>query len=542
MPEPAPEVNPNLPATGAGIAVVLERVAAQERKIAAAGVAVAEAKLQLKEADAVFAEAQARHRAALDVYDAARRLYWKDQEAHRTVESAVTSAQKLLDAALREMDVVRAPLHSSRRTPLEVLGLIFEFCVDLDLSQQSPPDFRRQPFLLARVCSRWRRVALLHPRVWANIDISLDRIKSKNVPASRKYLSNMFTRAGKAAVKLRFSRCRESRSYDTPVVKILLPELRRCHSLHIDIHLCKNDTALPLLYAEFPALRQLRFDVQTDNPDIVDLTRLLPHTPVLCDLSGQYPFQDRTPHIPQLVTASLKYCSLMSVCNLLGIAPCLHTLRLESTRTPMRSSFPSLNDYVSRVETLTIMCDYARTTTLVDFARCARFTAVKSLSLIGRHEGAEARMEFFAHVAEHMGSTLTRLHVGLSHKVAQSLHLLLAALPLCSELSSFKLDAHFMAQSELSAVCEFLGSPSEDTSGIWVCPKLQTIDLDECRFSNCQPEAAIAVLLERRLEAANNDAIPVSLRLSGITNLVRPQTASRELCETIRRLLAPKAE
>ncbi|KZV91471.1 hypothetical protein EXIGLDRAFT_837111 [Exidia glandulosa HHB12029] len=455
-----PGLSTNLPATDAGVAVVLERVAAQEQKIAAAGVALADAKLQLTDADAVFAEAKARYQIVEKAFNAARDVYWKDLDAHRRVQSAVTSAQTLLDAAVREMDVVRAPLHPVRRTPLEVLGHIFEFYVDhLDLFEKTPADFRRQPFILAGVCSHWRRAALLHTRIWAGIDIRLDTIKSKNVPTWRTYLSTMLARAGKAALSLRIKRSREAMNYDAPLVKILHPALQRCHSLHIDIYrLKKKDNILPLVQAELPVLRRLRVEVTT----------------------------------------------------------------------------------------LTLECDTEEEDRMAEFFHHACFTAVTSLSLAGSDWAVQRRMALCKLAAQYMGSTLTTLHIelildiNLNRAFSGSMHLFFAGLSLCSELTCLKIDAAFRLQSELAELCEGLGTPSKDAgaSGIWVCPKLRTLDIGGCSFARECDQGAIAVMLERRLEAANNDAVAAVLRPSRITRVVHSRSASSALDAAIRAIFS----
>lgn len=539
-----PGLSTNLPPTDAGIAVVLERVAAQERKIAAAGVALADAKLQLTDADAVFAEAKSRYQILEDAFNAARSVYWKDLDTHRRVQSAVTSAQSLLDEAVREMVVVRAPLHPVRRTPLEVLGLIFEFYVDhLDLFEKTPANFRRQPFILAGVCSHWRRAALLHTRIWAGIDIRLDTIKSKNVPTWRQYLMTMFARAGKAALSLRIKRSREAMNYDAPLVKILHPALQRCHSLHINIYrLNKKDNILPLVQAELPVLRRLRVEVQgTDRA--VDLTRCLRHAPMLRSLAGCFHGRGDTLHLPELVGASLESCSLAFACNLLQSAGSLRTLRLK-TSMDYDSPLPPVSDHVSQVTTLTLECDAEEEDRMAEFFHHACFTAVTSLSLAGPDWAVQRRMALFRLAAQHLGSTLTTLHIQLIRDIqlnrAFSMHLFFTGLSLCSELTHLKLDATFRLQSELAELCEFLGTPSKDAgaSGIWVCPKLRTLDIGGCSFARECDQGAIATMLERRLEAANNDAVAAVLRPSRITRVVHSRSACSALDAAIRALFS----
>ncbi|KZV91466.1 hypothetical protein EXIGLDRAFT_769905 [Exidia glandulosa HHB12029] len=433
------------------------------------------------------------------------------------------------------------------RTPFEVLGLIFELCVGQDLSEMDQRDVLQRvpqrPFILAGVCKQWHRAALLHPRVWANINLSLLHVKSKNVPTWRSYLSTMISRSGKAPLALRITRRgRESKKYDAQLVRKLLPELHRCHWLHIGIHLLftNDDTALPILHARFPTLRQLHLDVGILS-DSVDLTRFLPYTPLLRSLTGEFPFHSSdTLHMPQLLTASLQSCSMLSVAALLGSAPSLQTLNFDTGVFFMFRLPPLSTECISGVENLTIICDAYGIPPMVEFARYVRFTALTSLTLSGQQDGAEARLTFFAHAAEHMGSTLTSLRAELNNRIGEALRLLLTGLSFCSQLASLELSALFGTKSQLAELCEFLSAPPEGMP--WACPQLHSIDLRGCSFEKECDEGAIAEMLKRRLEAANDDATPVAVRPKRISRVVNPRYPSSALVAAIRALLLPKPE
>ncbi|KZV90390.1 hypothetical protein EXIGLDRAFT_750675 [Exidia glandulosa HHB12029] len=312
----------NIPATEVDAAVIIAHAAVQQSKIDAAAAVLAEAKLQLSDADAVFAEAQSRFKAAETAYEGAK----------TRGKRLVLDAQRALDEALHDMSVIRAPFHPIRRTPPEVLGAIFEFCVDLDLSQTSSPEFktcRLQPFTLARVCRLWRCAALMQHRVWSNINITLDGITLATAPQWRQYLSNMFARSGKSMLNLRVSREDDASSADGPIIRMILPELQRCDTLVISMstigHDDHDDFALRILQAELPALRELHLDISWMHHSI-DPSSLLRHTPLLRNLGSRFSFAGTRLNMPHLVSATLEQCSAADACLILASAKSLQTV------------------------------------------------------------------------------------------------------------------------------------------------------------------------------------------------------------------------
>ncbi|KAF8650226.1 hypothetical protein AX16_005341 [Volvariella volvacea WC 439] len=55
--------------------------------------------------------------------------------------------------------------------PTEILSVIFESSLSQPI--HIPPDFTQPPWLLTRICSHWRRVALNTPSLWCEIDFDL---------------------------------------------------------------------------------------------------------------------------------------------------------------------------------------------------------------------------------------------------------------------------------------------------------------------------------------------------------------------------------
>ncbi|KZW01427.1 hypothetical protein EXIGLDRAFT_745170 [Exidia glandulosa HHB12029] len=143
---PAHGPGANLPASPADRVLILDRLAVQQRSIDAATRLLATAKLKLREADDELTAAEARIEAAEAVFDAAMSEYRREKRAHHKVDAGVFAAQALLDEAVDEASIIRAPFHPIRRTPPEVLGLIFELCVS-----PSPYWRGKQPFMLSHM-------------------------------------------------------------------------------------------------------------------------------------------------------------------------------------------------------------------------------------------------------------------------------------------------------------------------------------------------------------------------------------------------------
>ncbi|KZV90117.1 hypothetical protein EXIGLDRAFT_838056 [Exidia glandulosa HHB12029] len=529
--------NANCPATESDTAVIIQRVAVQQEKIDAATSALAEANQKLTEADSVFAEAQARFKAVEDAYNVAKYAFWDEERAHSRVRGGVANAQKLLNEAVCDMNVIRAPFHPVRRTPLEVLGLIFEFCVDLDLSQTSTTEFtncRLQPFRLARVCRLWRRAALMNPRVWTNIDLPLDDIRTRNATAWRRYLSNMFARAGKSSLNLRFARRRDPMSLDLPLIKVFLPELRRCDTLVFSVRdIGKGDAVLSILQAELPLLRDLHLD-EAYLATAVDRTSILRHTPMLRTYAGRFQFGGTRLDMPKLLSASLEACSTQTACTIIGAAGSLKTLELDFLPFDDSTSLISPHDHPSQVKFLTITYDGQQSAVMASFARYTRFTAMERLVLQGDRPGFEARMTFFANAAQNMGSSLRRLTVQLASEYSQSLHLLFAGLSHCSSLTYLEFNALFRL-TEITKICDYLGSPCD--SGSWPCPKLQILDIVGCHFGETCDQGVILSFIERRIAAAKDESVASSLRPKPLCRVFPPSSVSPEVAANILTLL-----
>ncbi|KZW01804.1 hypothetical protein EXIGLDRAFT_602621, partial [Exidia glandulosa HHB12029] len=95
------------------------------------------------------------------------------EEHHRLQISVQDDARRKCDTQRAELDRQYALFHPVRKVPLEILGHIFEMCLE-GLSIDDFPgaedsdilNRQRQPFDLAAVCRRWRSASLSYPRAW----------------------------------------------------------------------------------------------------------------------------------------------------------------------------------------------------------------------------------------------------------------------------------------------------------------------------------------------------------------------------------------
>ncbi|KZV92421.1 hypothetical protein EXIGLDRAFT_718311 [Exidia glandulosa HHB12029] len=450
------------------------------------------------------------------------------------------SRQRLLDDALREPAVHHSPLNPTRRTPLEVLGLIFEFCVDVDLSQTPTPEFaklcRAQPFLLASVCITWRRAALACPRVWSNIDFDISKVNMHGVASQCNYFSNVFSRAGRSTVNLRFACRRRVLDHDTPLMKLLLVELQRCDTLVISIERMENHHAtLSVFLADFPKLRYLHLDVSALDL-AVDRTRLFPHTPLLRSIAGRFIFEGTKLCLPNLVSASLDFANAAGACAVLQSARSIQNLNLHIRGKHPENELLTPRKYPS-VKTLAIRYHHHSSAPIVDLARYSRFTGLNRLDLCGGRVGTLARMTFLSLAAVHMGSSLTRLCLEIGEDSAHVLELLFSSLSLCPKMTHLTFTAHF-GRLDICRLCEYLATPS--ATGTWPCPNLEELDLVECVFNSSRDPAFIVSFIGRRMAAALDEKVVPSSRPKPLLRVLPPTTASAELRADILALLSAR--
>lgn len=128
-----------------------------------------------------------------DVHDAAARMreteaiYEQHKHLLADARTFLDQVQQRRDAQLHAVAAQRAFLHPVRKMPVEILGHIFELCLEdssAHVDRENNRNLvyvllcqararRRQPFLLAAVCRRWRAASLACPRAWSHLVLDL---------------------------------------------------------------------------------------------------------------------------------------------------------------------------------------------------------------------------------------------------------------------------------------------------------------------------------------------------------------------------------
>ncbi|KZW01432.1 hypothetical protein EXIGLDRAFT_718530 [Exidia glandulosa HHB12029] len=484
----AHESGANLPASAADTVVVLERLAVQQEKIDAATRVLPNATPKLQHADRDLAET-ARPQASKSGYSHV-------QVAHSKATAGVTKAQNLLDETVNEIAVPRdAPLPPLRRTPPEVLGVIFEFCVYQDLDPR--PDFgprsnspeRSQPFILAGVCKFWRIAALMHPRVWAYIDLDFHSIDHDAPARWHQYLSNLLARSGASPLHIRcqWLQCRNT---DRPFVHALLPHLHRCATLVLSISGTESGfhSAAPIINAYLPALRTLRLYA----------TDFLYSS--LTDVKGR---------LPLLTHVWLLCCSSRDVSFLLEAAPVITSLHLDRLDVSPHIQARSPPLVYSSLKSLTIRdCETDPVACLTDNIH---FTALDALAAPGGSLGGYSRTVSIQLVTRTTIS-LTQLSLSCGDISKNTASVLRTALLRCRSLQRIKILTRFDRDgTSLQRFCDLFGRPADD--GSWLCPSLTVIDISTCTFlidSACGVQSLCELVRNRTSAAVDDTTAPTT--------------------------------
>ncbi|EJD42306.1 hypothetical protein AURDEDRAFT_186090 [Auricularia subglabra TFB-10046 SS5] len=222
-------------------------------------------------------EAQTKFREIEDQYQLHKALV-NDTAAY------LSRSKTTYDSQLASLATHRAFLHPVRKTPLDVLGYIFELCYDqlqtteaLSVEKADIRTRQRQPFRLAAVCRRWRAASLANPRSWAYLELSFDHVKSGHPPAFVAYVQTVVSRARAVPLDVCLTRKRESKSHHKQLAVAVADALCNCVTIQLRLHnICSGDTLLPILTAHTPMLVEARVDLPSVSATVLAETRVFP--------------------------------------------------------------------------------------------------------------------------------------------------------------------------------------------------------------------------------------------------------------------------
>ncbi|KAJ7782631.1 hypothetical protein B0H16DRAFT_1356984 [Mycena metata] len=149
-----------------------------------------------------------------------------------------------------------------RQVPVEVLEVIFRLC--LPQTDYIVPDSKEAPLVLCRVCSAWRKVALVTPRLWCSLSLHLGRRPG----AWKTFLESWLGRSGQLPLSLSIESDPTVQVYqyfNDHIVKLLLKHAKRWHRLRLDV---PSSSLTKLLNASFPLLEHLEIDARNPFPGL----------------------------------------------------------------------------------------------------------------------------------------------------------------------------------------------------------------------------------------------------------------------------------
>ncbi|EJD45416.1 hypothetical protein AURDEDRAFT_151968 [Auricularia subglabra TFB-10046 SS5] len=489
-------LDPNRFASGTEAATVSARARLEQATVAIATERLDLAEESLHNAKARFVEAEAAYhlqKAALD-----------DATAYQAL------ARQQLAESLQQLATTKALLHPVRKTPPEILGMIFGYClVDLPLHDIFDVDNalvrarQCQPFQLAAVCRRWREVSLSCPAAWTTLELVLDDVDDKE-QAWLDYVTCILTRSASAPVDVRIARTRDSYAEDKKLVDLIHNAMPRCSSLFLramDIRDAADSLTLLLTAPSAPRLHTLHLDVINISAFLRHLP-LLPHAPKLQFFQTTVPLCSTQASFPAMTCMTFDSAAVNSsnsrddIVALAQMAPNLATLTL----TNCAAGAIVHHDPVTLPLSMLYIVQGFDDGLAVNFVRQCRLPRLRWLKLCGPEAASAERIRMVAAILPH-APALTSLV--FSTVRADDIAALCHTLRLAGALAGLCIRKTTFTHATLRLLCDTLGRLAEGDAAEWACPALTTLDLEACTFSADCAQDDIVQLVSRRLAAAS---------------------------------------
>ncbi|KAF8178673.1 hypothetical protein K438DRAFT_1977900 [Mycena galopus ATCC 62051] len=134
----------------------------------------------------------------------------------------------------------------SREIPVEVLEVIFRFCIQEDYVKPSP---LQAPLLLCQICSVWRRVVLATPFLWCSLSVNLNRRPGM----WKDFLEGWLGRCGKTPISIRFEGD-HNQYFNDHITRWLWKSVKTWRRLQLD---CDSSAMTKLFNSSMPMLETL---------------------------------------------------------------------------------------------------------------------------------------------------------------------------------------------------------------------------------------------------------------------------------------------
>lgn len=461
---------------------------------------------KVEHAEAAQREAEAQFREIEVQYLAAK-------EALDDYVSYTSEARRRRDAQAEAITTQHSLLHPMRKTPTEVLGLIFELCLpQLDVLEvpeaytaQRVRERQRQPLRLAAVCKRWREACLSWPRVWRFLDVHFNTDAGSLNVTHLKSVRLVLARSGACPLTIRIARpIRQAKpnvaQSQTSILRELVPAMARCQFFGILAHFEADMGLSTLVTSATPALVDIF--IWSLCPGGLSTMRIFPDAPKLSSLQGRLQRFDARTAFPSLRTAILHEAVSSTQQDdlrfILSTSPELRTIAIQSPRVSHSNYAPLVAPSVHEL----VAYDAGDSHLL---AERFVFPNLSDISLSCTMMSSRMLATFLKAVSM-TSPTITIVSIDdlSSKKIVEATSVITSF----GSLQSLTFRYGTLDRLALDTLWSSLdvSTPGEP----WPCPLLHAVHLVACNFAeDCDPEHLLDVL-RRRIAAAmaEDDAAP----------------------------------
>lgn len=422
--------------------------------------------------------------------------YAQDSARKKTAQTVVVAQQS-------------AFFHPVRKMPLELLGRIFEECLEHpdiwgSVVSYQPADYarrQRQPFRLAAVSRRWRQASLDTPRAWNSVEVVLDFIKQGSTQPWVDYMVQMLQRSRSVPMTIRLCRKRSARPYDSQVIQRIIYALPRCTAIDLKVAAFQaDDSLLAVLTASAPGLLYADLISAHDaSTAALKTVRVFPDSASLRTLRAVAFFRLELAAFPALESAVVTHAKAFKrrddISHLLRTSPLLNYVRLEFPLIRGVETHPSVPIVAANLKQLVL--DVQDITPLDEVFDFISFPSLEWLSLFGRPASAPNCVAFLTSVAQ-SARNIAGLDIGaLSSAVLPAFLDALAAL---QKLYRLNIDGSRFAAADLALIASALGEAP------WRCPVLQQLEFRNTFFAAaCNAEDMLRLCRGRVCAASDKD-------------------------------------
>ena len=339
------------------------------------------------------------------------------KKARETASNYRDEAQARLVAHEALLARQRALLHPMRKTSIEILCQIFEYCCPLSrpsvedhrIGQRARRSDQAAPLDLARVCRRWRSACLGHSALWSVVDLHFDGLFAPRIVVRRvNYVATLLLRSRSSPITIRLvkTKAKPRDNVDwNPLLDIISDGLPRCQSLSIHADLKgqpspRRDELTVFLEKPTPQLRYLFLSGSFFNPSKECDGVLLKNAPLLTTIRTQVASNFATrlalqPSVIEYRDHDAVFGDSHSMCAVLSACRNLEVLRLDLTGDTFQACIGYIHTATRTLRDLTINTRDADVSDLeVTRLLCKNFTfpALTAITLHGNVTGSGHRI------------------------------------------------------------------------------------------------------------------------------------------------------